>query len=212
MNRFASGYDDLFNTLGGSDATPESGAASKRPATPADLAEFLALAAEAIEGIGAGEQGAGPGPVPGSGPVDPARRRGGRRIPAMPAPMDVLEVPEGLLVLIDLPGVSEGDLEIVAAREAIRIRAARRLPLPPAARPVRRERPAVVVERLIAIPPGFAGTRLEARLESGVLAVMVPRIQTPLETPEHPAPDDGDRRDDGSSSDDGGWPGPWNPG
>ncbi len=206
MNRFASGYDDLFNTLGGSDATPESGAASKRPATPADLAEFLALAAEAIEGIGAGEQGAGPGPVPGSGPVDPARRRGGRRIPAMPAPMDVLEVPEGLLVLIDLPGVSEGDLEIVAAREAIRIRAARRLPLPPAGRAGRRGRPAGGGGRFFAHTPGVA------RLESGVLAVMVPRIQTPLETPEHPAPDDGDRRDDGSSSDDGGWPGPWNPG
>ncbi len=212
MNRFASGYDDLFNTHGSSGATPGSGPTPKRPTTPADLAEFLALAAEAIQGIGSGGPGGEPVPGPGPGGVEPTRSQGRRRIPAMPAPMDVLEVPEGLLVLIDLPGVSEGDLEIVAAREAIRIRAARRLPLPPAARPVRRERPAGVVERMIAIPPGFSGTQLEARLEAGVLAVMVPRLEVPPVAPDDPATGDGDRRDDGSPTDDGGWPGPWNHG
>ncbi len=209
MNRFASGYDDLFNMLGGAGAAPEARPTPKQPAVPADLAEFLALAAEAIQGI----EPAGPGSESGPGPAAPTRGPGGRRrIPAMPASMDVLEVPEGLLVLIDLPGVSEGDLEIIAAREAIRIRASRRLPLPPAARPVRRERPAGVVERLIAIPPGFTGTRLEARFEAGVLAVMVPRAETPSEASGLPESGDDDRPADGPSTDEGGWPGPWNHG
>lgn len=194
MNRFASGYDDLFdaNGAGGSGATP------KRADTPKDLAEFLALAAEAIQGLEPGGDHA----APASDEAGPRPRR--RPTPRMAAPMDVLEVPEGLLVLMDLPGVSEGDLEIVAARRAIRIRAARRLPLPPAARPVRRERPAGVVERLIAIPPGFAVAELEARLEAGVLAVMVPRIE--------PSSDASAGPEQGSASDDGGWPGPWNQG
>ncbi len=199
MNRFASGYDDLFDADADANGGGGSGATPKRADTPKDLAEFLALAAEAIQGLEPGGDHGTPAP-----PADAGPRAGRRRVPAMPAPMDVLEVPEGLLVLMDLPGVTEADLEIVAARRAIRIRAARRLPLPPAARPVRRERPAGVVERLISIPPGFAGTGMEARLEAGVLAVMVPRVE--------PSSDAATGPEDGAATDEGGWPGPWNHG
>lgn len=194
MNRFASGYDDLFDANGGGG----SGSTPKRTDTPKDLAEFLAMAAEAIQGLE-------PDGHPAASPSAEAGSRPQRRRPSpLTAPMDVLEVPEGLLVLMDLPGVSEGDLEIVAARRAIRIRATRRLPLPPAARPVRRERSAGLVERLITIPPGFAAAEMEARLEAGVLAVIVPRVE--------PSSDAAAGPEDGSASDGGGWPGPWNHG
>lgn len=203
MNRFGSGYDDLFEAFGvggpgpgpadpgdpdpGRDAQldpdlapdldpdldpavgdrrDESGGSPTEPAIGApDLAAFLARAAAAArarseDGRGLG---AGGGTSAGSG------------VPRMVAPVDVVEVPEGLLMVFDLPGVSEGDVELAAAPRAIRVRAARRLPLPPGARSLRRERPAGVVERVVPVPRGFDAGGLEARLSSGVLAVMVPR-------------------------------------
>lgn len=141
MNRFSSGYDDLF---------------------------------DAAEGASGGMSRSG-------GDRDPSESRGGSsrgggtRGPSMGAPVDVVEVPEGLLIVVDLPGVAEADLEIAAAPRAIRLRASRRVPRPPGARVVRRERSVGRIERIVPVPDGFDSGSLEANLTAGVLAVMVPR-------------------------------------
>jgi HSP20 family molecular chaperone IbpA len=183
MNRFGSGYDDLFESFGvgpedarepGADeaaddaaerGTPES---ADRDESADALADFLAAAAEAAEAAGRRGRGAEGGRL--------GADRGVRgRTPTMGAPADIVEVAEGLLIVFDLPGVSEADVELAAAPRAIRLRAARRLPMPPGATAMRRERSAGAIERIIPVPPGFDSGSLEARLAAGVLAVMVPR-------------------------------------
>jgi len=190
MNRFGSGYDDLFRAFGvePQDADPATGDADdageasdadasgstrptpsgdlRPPENPEELAAFLAKAMKAVEdldGPPAGRFGGGGG--------------GSARRPGKPlaAPVDVMELPDGLLIVFDLPGVMEQDVELAAAPRAIRLRASRRLPLPPGASALRRERAAGTIERIIPVPPGFESGSLEARLEAGVLAVMVPR-------------------------------------
>lgn len=182
MNRFGSGYDDLFAAfgVGGRDehgpdaestdepsgATPPPAAGDVRPVEDAEgLANFLAKAMKAVEGM----EGSGNGRL-GEASGGP----GGRGQP-LAAPVDVVERAEGLLITFDLPGVAESDVELAAAPRAIRLRASRRLPLPPGASALRRERSAGRIERIVPVPPGFDSGSLEARLNAGVLAVMVPR-------------------------------------
>lgn len=177
MNRFGSGYDDLFESFGvgpdeaqesevADDADPtESADSADREESADSLADFLSAAAAAAEAAG---KAAG-------GRVGANRGVRGRPTPSMAAPADIVEVAEGLLIVFDLPGVSEADVELSAAPRAIRLRAARRLPMPPGAKPMRRERSAGAIERIVQVPPGFDSSSLEARLAAGVLAVMVPR-------------------------------------
>lgn len=88
------------------------------------------------------------------------------RIAARPAwepPVDVLEDDREIAVVVALPGVAPGEAEVVLDRDALLIRAERRVPFGDRAREIRRlEIPHGRFERRVPLPPiplAPAGTR-----------------------------------------------------
>lgn len=99
-------------------------------------------------------------------------------LPTMLLPIDVIEMPEAVLIMVDLPGIRPKDLKLGIHGRALHLRATRALNMPPVARPALRERGMGRVERVIPLPDGLDAAGMKAQLTTGVLAIMVPRERT----------------------------------
>lgn len=95
-------------------------------------------------------------------------------------PVDVYEVEDGLVVLAELPGVDETDLEVTLHRGRLRIAGVRRpRAVESSGKPLQLEIATGPFERILALPVGIDADRVEARFQQGILAVHVPREKAP---------------------------------
>ncbi|MFK7961525.1 MAG: Hsp20/alpha crystallin family protein [Phycisphaerales bacterium] len=106
-------------------------------------------------------------------PGDPSESGMGQ--PTMALPIDVIEMPEAILIMVDLPGIRASDLKLGVHGRALHLRAERNLEMPEIARAALRERGMGRVERVIPLPEGINPAGMKAKLSTGVLAIMLPR-------------------------------------
>lgn len=90
---------------------------------------------------------------------------------------DLVRVPgEGYRVLLDLPGVRKGDLEVSTVGDELTVSGERRRPdLPEGSEVLRAERGYGRFRRTMRMPPDVDVGEIRARLEDGVLRVTLPR-------------------------------------
>jgi HSP20 family protein len=94
--------------------------------------------------------------------------------------VDLYEVDDGFVVLAELPGVDEADLEVTLQRGRLRIAGLRRpRAIENAGQPLQLEIATGPFERVIALPQGIDSDRVEARFRQGILAVRIPCEKTP---------------------------------
>lgn len=94
-------------------------------------------------------------------------------------PVDVLETPAGLEVLVDVPGVPADGVQVVFSRNVLLV-AGEKLPSAPGARPSGyhlAERGFGRFVRTIRLEGAYDAGRATASLESGELRVVLPRIE-----------------------------------
>lgn len=90
--------------------------------------------------------------------------------------VDLYEVNDGIVVLAELPGVDEADLEVTLRRGRLRIAGVRRpRAVESAGQPLQLEIATGPFERVIALPAGIDADRVEARFRQGILAVHIPQ-------------------------------------
>ena len=91
---------------------------------------------------------------------------------------DLYDLGAAFMVRMDLPGVKEGDLEIIAEGSGFTIRGHREADGPGDERCLYCERPVGRFVRAIALPASFDVTRVEATLKLGVLEITLPKDRT----------------------------------
>jgi HSP20 family protein len=90
--------------------------------------------------------------------------------------VDLYQVDDGIVVLAELPGIDEADLEVTLQRGRLRIAGLRRpRTLESAGQPLQLEIATGPFERIIALPVEVDSDRVEARLRQGILAVHIPQ-------------------------------------
>jgi HSP20 family protein len=82
---------------------------------------------------------------------------------------------DGIAVVAELPGVAKEDLEVQAHRDTLTVRGARRPASEQEGAYHRRERRSGTFTRTIQLPYRVDPSRVEARLEDGVLRLSLPR-------------------------------------
>lgn len=92
----------------------------------------------------------------------------------MPA-VDIHETEEGLTLWADLPGVRPESLEIFVENNVLQIYGRTRLPIPEDAEPVQEEYRSGDYYRCFILSDDYDTSRLQARMESGVLRLHLPR-------------------------------------
>ncbi|MEP0774564.1 MAG: Hsp20/alpha crystallin family protein [Acidobacteriota bacterium] len=100
-----------------------------------------------------------------------------QRAAAWTPPVDLIELPDRLAVRIDVPGVTRGDLRLTLTRNRLRL-AGRRFATADrqaAAHCHRAERNHGGFFLEIRLPPGIIREQVTARLEAGVLEIILPR-------------------------------------
>jgi HSP20 family protein len=90
-------------------------------------------------------------------------------------PVDVKETDDAIELVIDLPGMSEGDVQVDVAGDRVVLRGERRDDPQQSGRYHMRERPRGPFQRVIALPPGVDVQRATAALINGVLQIAVPK-------------------------------------
>lgn len=89
---------------------------------------------------------------------------------------DLVELPDGYWLLMDLPGVPRSELEVTTSGDELTVSGRRPRPeLPEGARIRSGERAFGRFSRVIRIPPDVDAEAIAARLEEGVLRVTLPR-------------------------------------
>ena len=105
-------------------------------------------------------------------------RRAGASARADGSPaVNVRETPDAYAVELELPGLALQDVEVVIEGRDLTVRGERKSTLPDGATWQRRERFHGKFERQIRFPVDVDGTRVQARLEHGVLAVTCPKSE-----------------------------------
>jgi HSP20 family protein len=90
--------------------------------------------------------------------------------------IDLYEVDDGFVVLAELPGIDEADLEVTVHGERLRIAGLRRArAIEHAGQPLQLEIATGPFQRVIALPGGIDSDRIEARFHQGILAVHIPQ-------------------------------------
>jgi HSP20 family protein len=101
-------------------------------------------------------------------------------IPAFLPPADLLVDEQGVTVIMDVPGLSAGDIEIELENDTLAIRGERTFPYDtengPAVRRI--ERGFGRFERSLAVPGGLDADAVNASLTDGVLTLRVPRPES----------------------------------
>ncbi len=89
--------------------------------------------------------------------------------------VDVYRVDDGIAVVVELPGVDESDLKVVAENGRLRIAGTRRtVNAGSGAEPLQLEIDYGPFERVIALPPGADTERISADCRTGLLTIRVP--------------------------------------
>lgn len=86
--------------------------------------------------------------------------------------MDVLEGPEGLLLVVDVPGVSRDTLSLTVERQALTLEG--RWAQPDSGEAVRGGLTPTNYRRLVRLPEGLDLSAITARLDAGVLEIHLP--------------------------------------
>ncbi|MFY0526319.1 Hsp20 family protein [Archangium gephyra] len=89
--------------------------------------------------------------------------------------LDILDTGHGLMLLADLPGVSQESIDVLFEGQVLTLRGLRE-PETSGRRYRLVERPAGAFSRSILLPEGLEGDRIQATYKDGVLSVMVPTI------------------------------------
>ncbi len=99
-----------------------------------------------------------------------------RRVATHTLPLDIREDAERFVVEADVPGLAPGDLEIVVAPERLTIKGARKGATDGKdAKALHRERGSYRFERTLALPRGIDLESVEAKLDAGVLTLVLPK-------------------------------------
>jgi HSP20 family protein len=89
--------------------------------------------------------------------------------------VDVYRVEDGIAVVVELPGVDEADLKVVAEHGRLRIGGMRRtVNAGPGAEPLQLEIDYGPFERVVALPPGADTEHISAESRAGLLTIRVP--------------------------------------
>lgn len=107
---------------------------------------------------------------------NPQRARDQRRVTYTPQ-VDVLELPEELVLYLDMPGVRSDDVSIDFERGELTVRARREVPVPAGKRLIE-EHVAGDYYRAFLISQDIAADRISAELKHGVLTVHLPRADS----------------------------------
>lgn len=89
--------------------------------------------------------------------------------------IDVYRDDSGVIVIVELPGIEQDDVQVSVERNRLRIAGTRRTPRPQGADPLRLETDCGPFERVVEIPADSDGDAITAQLRHGLLTVHVPR-------------------------------------
>lgn len=93
-------------------------------------------------------------------------------------PINLFQKGDGLVAVIELPGVEKNDLQIEARENTIRIAGKKAIKYEEGASLHRRERIAGTFDRSFTLPMEINGDRIVAEFRDGVLALFIPRAES----------------------------------
>lgn len=102
--------------------------------------------------------------------------RGLARVPAA----NLWETSDALVVEMELPGVTEENVDIQVTNEELAVRGRRQVHTPENANAHRRERMGGEFERVFGLPFPVDAEKVEATLRDGVLTIRLPKAETAL--------------------------------
>ncbi|MDM7459039.1 MAG: Hsp20/alpha crystallin family protein [Paracoccus sp. (in: a-proteobacteria)] len=88
---------------------------------------------------------------------------------------DIVETKDGVLLMIELPGVEADHVEVALEKRVLTIRARSSVTLPDRLRLVHQEYEAGDYERAFTLSDDFDADRIEAEMRTGVLTLRLPR-------------------------------------
>jgi HSP20 family molecular chaperone IbpA len=98
-----------------------------------------------------------------------------RSVPVWRPLTDVAETPEGIVLMMEMPGVAADDVDITLERRVLTVRGRGSIPQPDRFRLVHMEFEPGDYERSFALSEDFDAGRIEAELKHGVLTLKLPR-------------------------------------
>ncbi|GIX11624.1 Hsp20/alpha crystallin family protein [Elioraea sp.] len=99
-----------------------------------------------------------------------------RNVPVWRPLTDVVETAEGIMLMMEVPGVAAEDVEITMERRVLTVRGRGSSPQPDRLRPAYMEFEAGDYERSFVLSEDFDAGRIEAELKHGVLTLKLPRV------------------------------------
>jgi HSP20 family protein len=93
-------------------------------------------------------------------------------------PINIFQQNDGLVAIVELPGVDKNDLEIEAKENNVRISGRKSIKYPDNASVHRRERVSGVFDRTISVPIRIDPDAVKAEYRDGVLALFIPRAES----------------------------------
>jgi HSP20 family protein len=93
-------------------------------------------------------------------------------------PINVFQQGDNLVAILEVPGVSKGDLEIQAKNNTIRISGRKNISYPDRASVHRRERLSGNFDRTLTVPMQIDADGVKAEYRDGVLALFIPRAES----------------------------------
>jgi HSP20 family protein len=112
-----------------------------------------------------------------AGPPAQAPARGPGGTTPRPPWIDIHEGPAGLILVADLPGVSERTLTVHLEHNVLRLQAAIEVTAPANARLIQQEYPMTGFERSFILSDDVDRARITAELDNGVLRIQLPRLE-----------------------------------
>jgi HSP20 family protein len=103
--------------------------------------------------------------------------RGGTTGAGAYPPINVFQQGDGLVAILEIPGVSKGDLEIQAKDNTIRISGKKAIAYPEGVSVHRRERRSGMFDRTLTVPMQINADAIRAEYRDGVLALFIPRAE-----------------------------------
>lgn len=91
---------------------------------------------------------------------------------------DILETPDKFQIIVELPGIDVGDVDITVENDVLTLRGEREFAEPQNQQTYRRiERLYGPFARRIALPPKCDTTKIDASMRSGLLTIEVPKME-----------------------------------
>jgi HSP20 family protein len=93
-------------------------------------------------------------------------------------PINVFQQGESLVAILEIPGVSKGDLNIEAKDNTIRVSGKKAISYPERASVHRRERLSGTFDRTLTVPIQIDADSVKAEYRDGILALFLPRAES----------------------------------